>query len=140
MERWRFCWTFRLAQSKPIFTVAGRPLRHFCRRRTEQTSRDLRIVVRSPLRYPVELLCDNPLPWGFVRPNGGSPRSRGPRFAIQASGQSLSYQKHGFSVVLAVAAGCLFGTGTPQIRTSAAVSTFDAARKLDTRCCTLMSP
>ena len=52
-------------------------MRHFCRRRTEQTSRDLRIVVRSPLRYPVELLCDNPLPWGFVRPNGGSPRSRG---------------------------------------------------------------
>src|SRR5262245_32890925 len=47
MEKWRFCWTFRLAQSKPIFTVAGRPLRHFCRRRTEQTSRDLRIVVRS---------------------------------------------------------------------------------------------
>ena len=43
-------WTFRLAQSKPIFTVAGRPLRHFCRRRTEQIFRDLRIVVNSPLR------------------------------------------------------------------------------------------
>src|SRR5215471_14461803 len=45
MQRWRFCCTFRLAQSKPIFTVAGRPLRHFCRSRKVQTSPHLRIVV-----------------------------------------------------------------------------------------------